>query len=162
MNRGYCRNRGTARADGATRVFRILIPSRQPFPLHAIQSVPQRLRDSRCRFERPRLALTVMRLGFQLLAPDARVMHVSRLMDGKVRAGLGVSAVHLFESARLFRGDARHLRLIGIKRSQRLGGRTLASDALEGGNQFLDLTERLSIGDTCALPAHALPKIEPQ
>src|SRR5215470_9059986 len=117
MNRGYCRNRGTALAGGATRV-RILIPSRQSLPLHAIQSAPQRLCDSLCRLERPRLALAVMRLGFQLLAPDARVMHVSRLMDGKVRAGLGVSAVHLLQSSRFLRGDAWHLRFIGIKRSQ--------------------------------------------
>src|SRR5580658_1447095 len=55
----------------------------------------------------------------KLVAPHARVIHVSGRMQRKIPARLVVPAIHLPQAPFFFLRDPRHLRLVRVKRGQR-------------------------------------------
>src|ERR1700674_3866462 len=96
----------------------------QPFALDAIEGAPQRpghaVGGLQCLF--PDTGAGVAQLFFELVDPDTGMMHVRRLMDREIGAGLRIGAVFFLETARLCAGNARHLGFICVESGQRLRG----------------------------------------
>jgi hypothetical protein len=92
------------------------------FALDAVQRAPQRAGRILSRDESAFLCFSVVGDNFvQFVAPDIRVINVSRRVQSEVATGFRVGSIHLAQSASLFFGDARNLRFVSVEGRERLG-----------------------------------------